>query len=66
VTEEVRIAVLEEQVKNARIELARQAGEYERRLTELNHSASARATLFQIIGQIISVIAIAAIVWSKK
>ncbi len=40
---EVRLAVLEEQIKASRIEIEKQAREYLRRLDELNHAHSQNA-----------------------
>ena len=53
-THDSRIAVLEEQVRNARAELAKQAREYERRLDELNHSQQFRILIYFVIGQVVS------------
>ena len=53
-THDSRIAVLEEQVRNARAELAKQAREYERRLDELNRSQQFRILIYFVIGQVVS------------
>ena len=53
-THDSRIAVLEEQVRTARAELAKQAREYERRLDELNHSQQFRILIYFVIGQVVS------------
>ena len=65
-----RIAVLEERTRMQAAELIRQATEYERRLTaitreEAHYKQLMRATYIQIVTYLISIAAIAAIVWRK-